>query len=406
MPVKRLSRSVVDDLKPAETVYEVRDLALPGFLVRVQPTGRKLYVVNWSRGKRKTLGLTSVLTFDQAKARAHQMLNEVLTTGRPNLPTEADSTTFGEFIERRYGPWVTANRKDGAATLARITKCYTRDLWSKPLAEVNAWIVDKWRTRRLKAGIAAATVNRDLTALKAALAKSVEWELLAAHPLAKLRPAKVTSAQGERYLSAAEEKRLRAALEARDDRIRQERAEARRARGAAYKRSHPAIGAADYGDHLTPAVLVSLNTGLRQGELLGLTWEAVNLGRKMLTVEAQTAKSSAKRHIPLNAEALEVLSRWHRQRGEPGAGIVFPNRKGVKINEVKTAWRALLKAAKIKGFRWHDMRHHFASRLVMAGVDLNTVRELLGHADIKMTLRYAHLAPEHKAAAVEKLVAA
>src|SRR5690606_29493533 len=146
------------------------------------------------------------------------------------------------------------------------------------------------------------------------------------------------SGQVERYLSAAEEQRLGAALEARDDRIRQERAEARRARGAAYKRQHAAIGASDYGDHLTSAEPLSLITGCRQGQQLGLTGEAVNLERKMLTVEAQTAKSSTKRHVPLNAEALDVLTRWHRQRGESPAGLVFPNRKGVKINEVKTAW--------------------------------------------------------------------
>jgi site-specific recombinase XerD len=71
---------------------------------------------------------------------------------------------------------------------------------------------------------------------------------------------------------------------------------------------------------------------------------------------------------------------------------------------VKTSWKGIRNTAKIKNFRWHDMRHHFASRLVMAGVDLNTVRELLGHSDLAMTLRYAHLAPEHKANAVEKLV--
>jgi integrase len=84
--------------------------------------------------------------------------------------------------------------------------------------------------------------------------------------------------------------------------------------------------------------------------------------------------------------------------------LVFPSPKtGKKMDNCKSAWAALLKNAEIKSFRWHDMRHDFASQLVMSGVDLNTVRELLGHADLKMTLRYAHLAPENKMQAVKVL---
>ena len=97
-----------------------------------------------------------------------------------------------------------------------------------------------------------------------------------------------------------------------------------------------------------------------------------------------------------------MLEHWRIVSGN-SRGLVFCNQEGKKFTDVKKAWGAIKEAAKIKNFRWHDMRHHFASRLVMEGVDLNTVRELLGHADIKMTLRYAHLAPEHKARAVEKL---
>jgi len=85
---------------------------------------------------------------------------------------------------------------------------------------------------------------------------------------------------------------------------------------------------------------------------------------------------------------------------------VFPAKNGRPFHNVRKAREGALSDAGITKFRWHDMRHHFASRLVMAGVNLNTVRELLGHADLRMTLRYAHLAPEHKAAAVEKLVGA
>jgi site-specific recombinase XerD len=99
--------------------------------------------------------------------------------------------------------------------------------------------------------------------------------------------------------------------------------------------------------------------------------------------------------------ALAALKNWQKQtEGE----VVFPGKKKEQFNHTKRSWQSLLKLAAIDHFRWHDMRHHFASQLVMAGVDLNTVRELLGHSDIKMTLRYAHLGPEHKAAAVGLLV--
>ena len=148
-------------------------------------------------------------------------------------------------------------------------------------------------------------------------------------------------------------------------------------------------------------VLVSMNTGLRRGELLGLTWENVDLGRRTVTVEGYGAKSGQTRHVPLNAEALAELRRW-KETQEP-EGAVFKGREGAGLTHTKRSWAAVLDAAKIENFRWHDLRHHFASRLVMAGIDLNTVRELLGHGDITMTLRYAHLAPEHKHAAVAAL---
>jgi integrase len=98
-----------------------------------------------------------------------------------------------------------------------------------------------------------------------------------------------------------------------------------------------------------------------------------------------------------------VLHGW-RDQASDNEGLVFPGRNGGALNNVRRSWEGALRVAGIKRFRWHDLRHTFASKLVMAGVDLNTVRELLGHSDYKMTQRYSHLAPEHKAAAVAKLV--
>jgi integrase len=110
------------------------------------------------------------------------------------------------------------------------------------------------------------------------------------------------------------------------------------------------------------------------------------------------------RHVPLNSEAAQVLQAWKPAALESDWCVFGGSNLTTPLVAIKKRWAAVVKAAKITGFRFHDLRHTFASELVMAGVDLNTVRELLGHKSIAMTLRYAHLAPEHKAAAVETLV--
>jgi len=125
-------------------------------------------------------------------------------------------------------------------------------------------------------------------------------------------------------------------------------------------------------------------------------------GSPFVTVEAAHAKSSKVRHVPLNKKAVDALKKWKLQQGDE-TGLVFKSPAGGRIRSVRTSWNRVLKDAGIANFRWHDQRHHFASKLVTAGVDLNTVRELLGHASLQMTLRYSHLAPEHKAAAVALL---
>jgi integrase len=149
-------------------------------------------------------------------------------------------------------------------------------------------------------------------------------------------------------------------------------------------------------------VILSLHTGLRRGELFSLTWGAIDHQVGTLTVRADTSKSSRKRVIPMNAKASVYVRHLFRHRSSDG--LIFANSRGKRFSDVKRSWGRILDEAEIRGFRWHDLRHSFASKLAMAGVDLVVVRDLLGHADFRMTLRYAHLAPSHMAAAVERLV--
>ena len=388
-------------LKPVE----INDTDLTGFILRVQPSGRVSYIVQLGRGKRITLGDAAILTPTQGRLKAKVALGAQADGRDPKQALKVEEApsvpTLSKFLTDTYAPWAEANRKTGAGLVARIKACFLSEFGGTRIDQITAWNVEKWRKTRLAEGRAPATVNRDLSALKAALGRAVDWELIDRHPLAKVKPWKVDTHGVVRFLSPDEERRLREALARRDAGMRAARERGNQWRTVRHLEARPELGT--YGDHLTPMVLISINTGIRRGELFGLKWSDVDLVRALLTVRGAGAKSGKTRHVPLNAEALEALKTWRKQT--EGDGLIFLGRTGGRLDNVKKGWAALLADARIAGFRWHDTRHHFASRLVQEGVDLNTVRELLGHSDLTMTLRYAHLAPEHKAAAVAKLVA-
>lgn len=150
--------------------------------------------------------------------------------------------------------------------------------------------------------------------------------------------------------------------------------------------------------YIEPFVILAMNTGMRRGELISFRWKNVNLGRNILTNEAANSKSEKARYIPLNKKVKSALTNWRNDCESPL--WVFEGKPDQPLKDIKKAWSTVLEEAKLRDFRFHDLRHHFASKLVMAGVDLNTTRELLGHGSLDMTLRYSHLAPEHKSKAV------
>jgi integrase len=397
-----IGNTLLKKIEPRDKPFEIRDTRLTGFLLRVQPSGVATFYVEYGRGQRYRLGRADAVKPDAARTRAKQILADAYHGRDPMAEKrKAKSHTFRSFIEEAYRPWAEANIRTSANTIGRL-KANFPDLQNKKLADITPWLVEKWRAARLKSGTKPSTVNRDLDDLRSSLGKAVAWGLLDSHPLGSVKRSRVDTKAAVRFLSDDEETRLREALGAREERIRAERDSANRWRHERGYGLLQDLRACAFADYLTPMVLLSLHTGLRRGEVFNLKWPDVDLDRANLTVHGTGAKSQQTRHVPLNEEALAVLKGWRDQT--KGDGLVFPGKNGERFNNIRRSWSSVLEVAEISVFRWHDLRHTFASRLVMAGVDLNTVRELLGHSDYAMTLRYAHLAPEHKAAAVARLV--
>lgn len=207
------------------------------------------------------------------------------------------------------------------------------------------------------------TVDADLARLKRLFSLAVQWGLCEKNPAAKVALFH-QDVRRVRYLSAEEEQRLTDAA----------------------------------GPRLRRIIRFALNTGMRRGEILGLRWCNVDFKNPTAFIPATEAKGKRDRHVPLNKTALSILNELPRPMD--GTMLVFGNASGHEEEHLGRQWRAAAQAAGLVDFRFHDLRHTYASRLVMAGVDLAVLRELLGHQNFAMTLRYAHLAPSRLREAV------
>lgn len=150
---------------------------------------------------------------------------------------------------------------------------------------------------------------------------------------------------------------------------------------------------ANFADH-EPELDLALHTGLRSTEQYETKWTNVDFEQRVLTIPLD--KGGKTSHVPLNdaaLEALAMLQHLHAQSDFVCGGACSP----------RYWFEAAIREAKVKGFTWHCLRHTFASRLVMSGADLRTVAELLRDKTLAMVMRYAHLAPDFKLAALERM---
>lgn len=339
--------------------------------VRREPDGRWRYRtwVNLSDGRKTRVSGTAPKQFNTKQAALQAEREHVLRLTNPAMlaaaqpaPIRKEVPTFAQFLPE-FEAYAVANNKPSEVDSKRaILRAHLIPAFGRlPLDEIGERRIEGYKARKLEDKLAKKTVNNHLTVLRRMLVLARRFKLIGQVP--EVIWLKAPKPEFD-FLGFAEADRL--------------------------------IAGAD-GEWQT-MILVGLRTGLRQGELLGLRWDDVDLVSGKLVVRQATTrgvvgtpKSGKPREVPLSDQALGALKRHRHLRGT----LVFCGMDGKALAKGECKW-PLWRASERAGLRrigWHVLRHSFASHLVMRGVPLKAVQELLGHATIEMTMRYSHLSP-------------
>jgi integrase len=325
--------------------------------------GRKRFSWGWTIGKDQ-IRRQGFASREEAQADLDAYRAQIASATAP--VDTAPGMTFGEAVERYLK--VKARRKS-LSKYEGTGRLLVAEFGAETrLADLTASRISEYRERRLTVRhhgqpLSPAAINRPLAFLRGLLRLAArEWEVIPTAPYIRTEKER----QGRlRWLSVEEATRLLDGC--------------RQSRNAA----------------LLDLVELALFTGMRQGELLGLTWDRVDRARGVILLEE--TKSGRRREVPLNGPADAALAR----RWRPGATrLVFPSGDW---DSFRSAWERAVKVSKVTDFTFHDLRHTFASWCVQRGTTLPELKDLLGHGTLSMVLRYAHLAPENLRSAVSRL---
>ena len=373
---RRLSDRQVDALKFGRETM-VWDRHLPGFAVRVYPSGTRTYIVQ-TRGpygtRRVTLGRHGAIGAAEARRRAWQVIARI-KAGKEPLPEHSTSRRaagprLADVAARYMDEYVAVHCKPATMRI-RSAAIYRHILPSLGKQRIGA--VRRRHVTRLHQRLAATPVlaNNAVITLSQIFTKAQDWGILAegANPCRHIELYR--QRKRERFLTEAEFKRLGRVLDQAED-----------------------SGGA------TPAAIAAIRllilTGCRRGEILALRWDEVDLKARELHLRDT---KTGPRVVPLSPAAVQLLAGLPRSEGSTW---VIPGRKpGTHLVRLGNAWRLLRKRAGLHDVRLHDLRHSFASSALALGESLPMIARLLGHRQIASTVRYAHLARAsvHEAAA-------
>ena len=373
MPRVDLTARLARETKPNERDAILFDKALPGFGLRIHPSGRKVWIVQArieGRSRRIVIARYGEMELAEARRRARDMLARIRAGGNPadDIQREKKTPTLREFADeylRRCEPhWKPSGRRTMRIYLkARILPPFGR----MPLDRIGPEDVAAWfdAASRDKPGAA----NRAFEILRAMMFRAEEWGLRERDTNPCLGITKNPRKQVARFLDADELARLGRALDANEAR---------------------------WPEAVAAIRLLAL-TGCRRGEVLDLRW--CDIGEGALNLEDS---KTGPRAVPLGEAARALIETLPGPR-KPKA-FLFPSyAHGKGYYPLRHCWRAICEDAKLGRLRLHDLRHTAASQAVMAGENLPLVGKLLGHRRHRTTAGYAHLADRHLLDAAEKV---
>jgi integrase len=333
--------------------------------VSIYRRGKSWYYDFQHRGERYT-GCIGPVSRTVAKEIVAKKKAEAVE-GRYELPSKKSSPLF-EDMATEYLTYYQANRRPRSVERHEMSlKALMPIFAGKRLADINPFLIERYKRLRKEAGKSEVTINRELAFLKNLFTMAITWKKASENPVKYVRFFREDNGR-TRFLTEDEESRL---LEA-------------------------------CNPYFRPLVIAALHTGFRKSELLSLTWAHVDFLHHLITVEAAYAKNGETRSIPMTTTLTETLQALHKKATETTEPI-FLTHNGTPYRHIAKIFGAACRRAGVTDVTFHDLRHTFASRLVMAGVDLPTVKELMGHKRIDMTMRYAHLSPDHKRTAITVL---
>ena len=331
--------------------------------MRIYKRGKYYWLDYTSKGKRirRSLGVTDRKSAKELAAIYVEQIRKGefgVIDDKPILFEDAVKE-YLEYYKNHVSPTTFKSESERANLLINYFK-------GKFLHEITSRMIERYINERLLK-VKPSTVNREIAFLKGLYRKFNEWKYIAHNPMKSIKMLKEPPGV-IRYLDEEELIALKRALE----------------KAPIYFRA---------------LVIVALNTGMRKGELMALKWRDVDFKNRIII--ATKTKNNERRIIPMNDEVYHALLQLGRHiRSE----YIFVNPKtGKPYVDLKNSWKKLMKEAGIENFRFHDLRHTFASYLAMSGVSPLVIQELLGHKTLTMTKRYSHLSRKHLEDAVKKM---